>query len=52
MTARDELQQWIEDADRITGKVSDRMMDVDLARRVLAELDAAHTWYENDLEFL
>ena len=24
MSARDELQQWIEDADRITGKVSDR----------------------------
>ena len=42
MTERDELQQWIEDADRITDKVSDRMMDVDLARRVLAELDEAH----------
>lgn len=48
MSAREELQQWVDDAPRTVGvQVDDKTyysMDVDLARRLLAELDAAHTW--------
>ena len=42
MSAADRLRDWIADTDRLTGKVSGRMMDVDLARDLLAELDQAN----------
>ena len=46
MTARDELQQWVDDIDRLYAEegLSDathEMMHVDLARQVLAEMDEA-----------
>lgn len=49
MTARDELQQWVDDIDRLYAEegLSDathEMMHVDLARQVLVEMDEAHTW--------
>ena len=45
MSARDELQQWVEGTPNTVGVQVDGKiyysMDVDLARRVLAEMDAA-----------
>ena len=47
MSARDELQQWADDACHTLAVYVDGKcyysIDLDLVRRVLAELDAAHT---------
>lgn len=46
MSAREELQEWVDrhTPHEIEGMEMSATMSVDLARRVLAEMDAAHTW--------
>lgn len=44
MTARDELQQWVEGGSWADQGYESELIPVDLARRVLAEMDEAHTW--------
>lgn len=48
MTARDELQQWVDGVDAThedgLADLTHDVIPVDLARRVLAEMDKAHTW--------
>lgn len=41
MSAAERAREWVADTDRLTGKVSGRMMDVGLVRDLLAELDQA-----------